>query len=704
MQTCDFLFELGVEEIPHGELNRAIGNLEKSIRERLKESELTFGEMTTYSTPRRLAVRVQQMALHQSDRYVLRKGPPLSSAWSNQSWSPPARGFFKANDLNPSSPETIPRKEKERQAGLFMIEEKGKSFLFCGRLQKGKDSIELLPSLLEQTVKKIEVPKPMIWSEPPFPFYRPIRWIVALLGDEVIPVTFAGVQAGRWTFGHRHLGSSSRVEVRPNTYEKILRENKVVADKEKRRQGILHGLNEIERHHGVKAVERKRTVEQVVNLLEWPHLFLCSYDADFLSLPREVLISEMVEHQFYFPVEDKNGKLINRFIVAANIEEEADAARGHENVLKARFTDGVFLYREDIKVGLDKMGPRLDHVLYQKDLGTLRERVKRIEEIGRLLYGSLGRKPPPAFGEVCGLMKNDLVSQMVYEFPYLQGIMGAYYAREEKREESICEAIREHYLPLSSGGDLPKTEIGVMAALADKLENILGCFAVGLSPSGRRDPYALRRSGNGIIRILLERPLSLDLAALIHSLSRYYTVYLKDGDDGRKGLEKAVIDFLRNRMRSILGDNGFAPDEIDAVTSGEIRDPAASLSAVRAARSFKKDPRFPDLIHSIKRVKNILPDPPGTHNEVKESFQSPWERKLWCDFLSIEPMIKEAMEKRNYEEAFKAYITLGPRLKDFFDHVMVNDPNSALRKNRLAMLSRIDRLFLNLLDFTRFIA
>ena len=746
MTTADFLLEVGVEELPHGYIDAAREALATAVEKKLNGLGLSHTSLRAYSTPRRLALIVKKLATQQSDSRLLKKGPPLVAAFKDGILTPAGKGFITSVGVtSPPNPQDLPSSPPE--VGLFKKEEKGKNFLYHASEVKGQSTETLLKNLLPSLLSSLPFPKAMRWADLDVPFYRPLRWLVCLLGDRVIGFEMAGIRAHHTSWGHRQLGEKKPFPVTAANYVATLKEQGVIVDPEARQSLILQQLQAIEKDTGCLAHSKERVLREVTNLVEWPYLVCCQFDETFLKVPQEVLISEMVEHQMYFPLLKEQGTLANLFVVTANIKNKSNVKSGNVKVLTSRFRDGAFLYQEDLKLGLTALGERLSKVTYQQALGSYKDKVERMLKLGAYL----GAKKPPEVKqsvlEAISKCKNDLTSNMVGEFPHLQGIMGAYYAKGEGLPLEVSDAISEHYLPTSAGGRLPKSEIGALTALADKWDTLLGSFSVGLIPTGSHDPYALRRLAFGIIRILIERQIPLSLRGLVDEALPRYRGFLTNNSNGRdstyfkseQDYKKAILDFIANRVASHFKEEGFAADVIEAGVTEGMDDIYSTYLAAKSIEELKQKPFFKDLTQILKRVKNILKkedlvEEPSAHGEPSahlsdhlprkwsdgepsprlrsgtggepspELFQLIEEKNLFAFYRDKKSPIKALLNDKKFTEAFTEFAKCSSILEIFFDNVMVKVENKEVRMNRLKLLKSIDGLIDKVLDFSKLVS
>jgi len=598
--------------------------------------------------------------------------------------------------MTPPPWETIQEGEAE---GVEIRSLKGTSYLFALFPQKGRATACLLQEQLPGFILHLEFPKKMRWGDVDITYARPLRWIIALFGAEVIPFHVGPVEAGRITYGHRQLAPHIPPLEKAQDYFQSLHRHFVMADPRKREEKIQAQLDALEKQEAVKIIERERLIPEIVNLVEWPYLTFAPFASEFLRAPKEVLISEMVEHQKYFPVTDLNGSLKNLFVMTANIPATVEVCRGNQRVLSARLSDGVFLYEEDLKTRLEDFNEKLKKVTFQKDLGTVYQKVQRLLAHAEMLQKRLRISTPGKVERAALFSKADLASQMVYEFPELQGVMGAYYALAQGEEQEVAKAIEEHWRPRGEYAPLPETETGVIVSLADKFDNLLGCFSLGLKPTSSSDPYALRRQVLGIIKIVIKGKLELPLRDCLLACADSFPLSIMHT---KQQTIDEIVAFITNRVKTVFQDDALHKDEIEASLAHGVSDIYDAFCRVKALHQFRKEAKaqFSSLYEVYKRAKGQL----NGHEAIaviEERLIEPAEQQLYAWLNRQEHPFQEALAKRNYHQAYALIAMIQPPLAQLFDQVKILADDPAVRENRLALLQRIFNLFGEILDFSK---
>ena len=689
--ALDFLVELGTEELPPlalPELERAFA---AGIRAGLAEAGLPHGELRSFATPRRLAVWVRDLAVMQPAQAIKLKGPPVSAA------------FDKAG-----KPTTAATRFAEKcgadVAALTRITEGKGEFLYFAGSKPGLATGGLLPAIVQRSLDQLPIPKRMRWGSSSAEFVRPVHWLVMLFGADVIPARILDTDAGRATRGHRFMAPQELALASPSDYETVLREKgKVIPDFGERRLRIGTQVAAAAKSLSGEALLSDSLLDEVTALVEWPNAITGSFEARFLELPREVLISTLQQHQRYFPVLGADAKLLPHFITVANIESrEPDKVRaGNERVVRPRLSDAAFFWSQDRKQPLAARLPGLDAVTFQAKLGSIGDKVRRVltlsGEIALLIDADRAKAERAA-----SLAKCDLLSSMVGEFPELQGIMGRYYAAADGEPADIAVAIDEHYLPRGAGGALPGTGAGVAVALADKLDTLAGIFAIGQKPSGTKDPFGLRRAAIGALRILIEKRIDLDLRALVIRACALQPVQNANASG-------EVWDYMVERLRAYFLDSGSAggvagvsTEMFDAVRASSPVSPLDFGARLAALAKFLGIPEAGSLTAANKRIANILKKADlGASGTVDvAALLEPAEKDLHEALAGVVPEVERALAKRDYSAALTRLATLRPAVDGFFDGVMVNAEDPALRRNRLALLAQVRHQFTRIADLS----
>lgn len=687
----ELLVEIGVEELPSNVMAGTLQQLREETSARLAPLGIPLDPPQVYGTPRRLVLYLPRLAPQQETRIETISGPAKKVGFDPQgNPTPAAIGFAKSQGLTVSE-------LKVRRT------EKGE-YLFVEREVRGEATAILLEKILPEIFSSLDFPRSMRWNGEGVAFVRPIRWIVALYGGEVVPFSYAGVKADRTSYGHRILSPEPFKVADFAAYQKEIRKRFVLIDPKERYDLIVQEMANLAAEKKGRIEEDETLVWQAAFMVEYPKAVCGSFDPSFLEVPKEVIIAPMKEHQGYFPLETSGGKLLPHFItIVNNPSPKTDTIRkGNERVLRARLVDAEFYFKQDRRSKLADRVEGLKGVTFQEKLGTLYEKTERIMPLSQFIGQESAVKSQEAIRRTAFLCKGDLLTGVVREFPSLQGTMGKIYAEMDGEDRSVAVAIEEHYLPRYSGGALPQTPIGQVLAVADKLDTIVGCFGVGLIPSGSEDPYALRRQGLGLIQILVGdasplRPLSLE-AAVSESIRLY--------EDQRKfsagRVAGEVNTFLKQRVASYLQSEGVRYDLIDAVLARKLDRPYVIVDFVRALVRFSTQPLFGPLMTSFKRAIRILPK--GFSGQVNTAFlKDNAEKELYEAISRVNEGIGDYWAKGKYEQILERLATLYVPLNRFFEGVMVMDPNEEIRNNRLSLLFWVRALFDTFGDFSKIV-
>ena len=691
--TSPLLVELLTEELPPKALARLMEAFSRGIFEGLKEKNFLAGaaESRPYATPRRLAVVISDVLDKQPDRVVERKGPAVATALDAAGNPTPALlGFAKSCGVDVA--------KLARRPG-----DKGEYFVYSSK-HKGEPLKQHLVAVVEMALKKLPIPKVMRWGSGEAQFVRPVHGVILLHGKKSVPGTVLGLKSGNKTRGHRFLSQGPITIGHARDYEKILKQSgKVFASFEARREAIAKALDAEARKITPGADwnlgKTAELIDEVTSLVEYPVVLAGGFDKAFLEVPKECLIISMQQHQKYFPVADKDGKLLPRFLFVSNMKaaNPKEVIHGNERVLRARLSDARFFYDQDRKQRLADRLPRLGNVVYHNKLGSQLERVQRLEKLSGKIAQLL--KADRAHAErAAQLCKADLLTEMVGEFPELQGIMGRYYAKYDHEPTVVADAVEQHYWPRTAGGELPKHPIAVCVALADKLDTLVGIYGIGLVPTGEKDPFGLRRAAQGVVRILVEKSLALDVKDLLVSArSQFPNGVIADT------VVQDLHGFMLERLKPYLKEKGFEPDEIDAVVSLAPTRLDQVLPRLKALKEFRALPEGQALAAANKRIRNILRQAGGTPSDKVDAgrLTEPAERIRSEAIQTLEAQVAPLFKVGNYAEALKRLAGLRPAVDEFFDKVMVMVDDVAVRDNRLALLNRLGNLFLNVADISR---
>ena len=681
----ELLFEIGTEEIPSVYMPDALRDLGEVADRLLREARLSFKRIRTLGTPRRLTLHVQGLAEKQTDEVREVVGPPKAAAYDKEGKpTAAALGFARAQGL---AAEHLKIRATER--GDYVV---------AVKKTKGAKTTDVLPALLPRAITSLTFPKSMRWGDRNIRFVRPIRWLLAVYGGKAVEFEIEGVTSGTITYGHRFLAPKP-IQVRNfQEYLKKLEKGFVIVDQDRRRELVKQLVTKAAAQVGGQAVIEPDLLEQVTHLVEYPTLVRGGFPEEYLSLPRELIITPMRKHQRYFPVVDKKGRLLPHFVAVSNMKtRNMDVVRvGNERVLRARLADADFYFREDQKkLPLEKLVPRLGHILFQERLGTLLDKTNRITE----LAGFMAKALDPALEEqarrAATLCKADLASGMIREFTELQGTMGRYYAEMSGEKGEVAVGIEEHYLPRFAGDALPKTKAGALVGVADRLDSIAGCFGIGLIPTGSEDPYALRRAAMGFILTLAGQGLSVSVPALTQKALEL----LRDRISRPQGEALSdILGFLRVRCEGIMVDRGIPADVATAVLHASFDDVPRAFQRAQALAKAKKDPDFASLAIAFKRVTNILP--PDFAGGVDEGrLQEEAERVLHRQVRTLQEEVSRLTDRGDYETALRKIATLRPAVDRFFDDVLVMVEDASIRANRFGLLAETASLFNRIADF-----
>lgn len=683
----DLLIEIGTEELPPKALLRLSNAFTDGVRKGFAQAELQHGEMKSYAAPRRLAIWIQQVQAAQADREQLRRGPALAAAFNGEGCATPAaQGFARSCGV---TVEELERIETDKGAWLgYRVQEKGRS------------TSELVPEIVTQALNQLPIPKRMRWGAGNAEFVRPVHWVVLLFGDDVIDAEILGVKSGRDTRGHRFHHPQAMYIAEPAAYAPLLEtEGQVLADFATRREAIRGQVIEAGVAAGGKALIEEDLLDEVTALVEWPVAVVGGFETRFLDVPSEALISTMQDNQKYFPVVDSKGKLLPHFITISNIvsRDPSQVKAGNERVVRPRLTDAAFFWNQDRKQRLETRAEKLGNMVFQTKLGTLLDKQKRVArlaaEIAKLIGGEAKLADRAAY-----LAKCDLLTSMVFEFPELQGVMGRYYATHDKEPAEVAQALDEQYWPRFAGDRLPESPTGQALAMADRLDTLVGIFAIGQPPTGDKDPFALRRASLGILRILIECKRDLDLATLLDFAAQGFDSKLKAG----KAVE-AVFDFMMERLRAYYTEAGITPDVFDAVSAQRPTRPLDFHARLHAVSDFRALPEAESLAAANKRIGNILRK---TDESIPASIDAGQlveasEQALAQALGSLKDKVGGLFDSGNYTDGLRQLAALREPVDRFFDNVMVMADDAALRANRLALLQQLQALFLRVADLSR---
>ncbi len=674
MKTHDFLLELGTEELPPKLLLKLSESLKNNIIDGLKKINISSANVVSFATPRRLAVLITGLQSKQKDQIIEKKGP------STESPEMAIKGFAKSCGVD------LSKLEKKLLSG--------KEYYFYSKAEAGQNISSLLPKIIESSIKNIPITRAMKWGNSDHSFVRPVHWLVMMLDKEIVPAKIMGLESGRITKGLRFQKDLTIELSHAKEYESVMSKSaQIIVNFKKRKEIIREQVLSVAKENSAEVVIDESLLDEVCALVEYPRAFAGKFDEKFLSVPHEALISAMKSHQKYFHLVDSKGVLLPLFISVANIESSnlRVVIEGNERVIHPRLADSEFFWNQDKTVRLDQRIDGLDKVLFMKSLGSMAQKAKRIEYLSSYIAELVGLDPKES-ARAGFLCKSDLLSEMVGEFADLQGIMGGYYALNDGESKAISVAIREHYQPRFSGDTLPSTNEGLVVAIADKLDTITGIYGIGQPPTGSKDPYALRRLALGLLRILLEAKIELNLKSLIKvSLD----LHLEGVDRGASDL---IYKFMMERLKAYYKDANVDSNVYEAVLAVSPDSPFDFHLRVEALNEFTKSADSKSLIESNKRIANILKDSTENHNDLNSAMLiEDSEKNL---YKATELLSKKLLDKKDYKTTMRSLLDLKELIDTFFDNVMVNTDDLKVRKARLALINQVRVLFLSVADIS----
>ena len=686
--TRDFLFELGVEEMPSAPLNNAVKQLKTLMAKGLDEAGLAHGEVRVISSPRRLAALVKDVAEATEEIHSVMRGPSAKIAFDAEgNPTKAAEGFARKNGL--TAAELVRREDAD-----------GTEYVFAEQNTPSKDAAPILSRVCEELISSIQWPnyRSQRWGSEHATFVRPVRWICCLFGDEVVPVSYADVSSGSVTRGHRVLSPGEHEVPSASAYESVL-EAAHVLSAERREQVIREGIARVESDLGVRVDTPAKIFDEVVNLCEWPSVLVGHFDEEFLAVPQEIICESMLSNQRYFPTYDADGKLTRAFVVVSNADPAASETviDGNERVVRARLYDAKFFYDEDLKVDLEEFRSRLANVGFQKQLGTVLQKSDRMEDLALAIAREthLGAHAASDAQRAAHLAKADLVSSAVVEFTSQQGVMGGYYAAAAGEDPAVSAAIRDHYRPRFAGDELPQGTAGCIVAVADKLDTIAGMFAIDEPPTGSKDPFALRRSAIGVLNILRDR-LGCGYEAIVDAA---LDGYLEQGlEFDKAAVSASVCAFIKGRMEQMARDEKVSADTVSAVSAGTVTVPASFLELAHALEDARSNDReaFDNLATAYARAAHLADASLGV--DVDAALMGDAERALLEAVDGSRASLDEALSAKDFASVIAALAALREPIDAFFDDVMVMDEDMALRENRLRLLNRFTSVFAGIAD------
>ncbi|KMJ60167.1 glycine-tRNA synthetase subunit beta [Bacillus sp. LL01] len=680
MNKRDFLFEIGLEEMPARFVTDSMNQLQDKVKSWLDTNQLSYENIHAYSTPRRLAVVVDGLVEKQEDVTLEAKGPAKKVALTAEGeWSKAAQGFTRGQGLTVDD--------------IYFKEINGVEYVHVQKHVEGKDTKELLSSLAS-VATSLHFPKNMRWGDEDLRYVRPIKWLIALFGEEVIPVEIAKVKSDRVSSGHRFLGS--QVELKDaGSYVEAMLSNYVIVNAVERKEAIRKQLSIIGEENGWNIPVEEDLLEEVNNLVEYPTALFGTFESEYLSLPEEVLITSMKEHQRYFPVKSEDGTLLPYFVTVRNgNHENLDiVARGNEKVLRARLSDAAFFSKEDEKLVIEDAIKKLDKIVFHEEIGTTGDKVRRVQTIATGLAELLNVDSVTVdhVKRAASIYKFDLVSHMVYEFPELQGVMGEKYAVAKGESPIVAKAINEHYMPRSAEDQTPASDVGAILGIAEKMDTIVGFFAIGVIPTGSQDPYALRRQASGIIQTILNKKWTLSLEEFILSVVERYA---------EKGIAKknsqAILDdliaFFKLRLKNNLSERGIRYDIVDATLELPLENICSTVKKAETLNEKKNEADFKETMESLSRVCNIAKKAILSVDVKEELLKQEEEQELYRQFNNKRERVLQAAAVQDFVVAYDELASLKPAIDTFFENIMVMTDDEAIKTNRLALMDNLSKV------------
>jgi len=685
MNNETLLIELGTEELPPKSLKTLAQTFCDQVKTQLDGAEFTYSDIKWFATPRRLAIKITELVEKQQDKIVEKRGPAVNVAFDESGEpSKAAQGWARSNGI------TVEQAER-------LVTDKGEWLLHKAK-QEGKSVFDVIPDFVNHAIAKLPIPKPMRWGSSRTQFIRPVHTLTLLYGDKIIAGSALDVSSSNLVTGHRFHHHGFVTISHADTYEETLKEAHVIADYQARQSDILSQIEKAAESIDGKALIDQDLLEEVTALVEWPVVLIGTFEEAFLQVPPEPLIYSMKDHQKYFPVTDANGKLLNKFIFVSNIESK-DAQQvifGNEKVIRPRLADAEFFFKTDKKQTLESRLTALESVLFQKQLGTLKAKSERIAKLSEFIATKLGDNAADAYR--AGLLsKTDLLTDMVLEFPQVQGVMGKYYARHDGEAEAIAQALEDQYRPRFAGDCLPEANLGCAVAIADKIDSLVGIFGINQPPKGDKDPFALRRAAIGLIRITIEKQLDLDIVDLINESTTLYVDKLSN-----ENVVSDVIDFVMGRFKAYYQEQGIAVDVIQSVLVKKLTSPLDFEKRIKAVSYFSQLPEAQALAAANKRVGNILAKFDG---QLYDQFNGDIateaaELQLASTYQDIAAKVTPLMDKKDYQAVLSELAALKSPIDEFFDSVMVMADDEATKINRLTLLNQIRNSFYAIADIS----
>ncbi|WP_075982336.1 glycine--tRNA ligase subunit beta [Bacillus massilinigeriensis] len=674
MSKHNLLIEIGLEEMPARFVTNSRIQLAEKIESWFTGHKIGFGEIVSYSTPRRLAILIKDVAESQEDIQEENKGPAKKIALDeNGEWTKAAQGFCRGQGMSVED--------------IYFKEINGVEYAHVQKFIQGQETKSLL-SNLQSIITGLTFPKNMRWADQELRYIRPIKWIVALFDQEIIPFAIAGVETSNWSLGHRFLGEKIVID-NPSDYEQQLLGQYVIANSAERKKAIVSQLEKLQEENEWVIPIDEDLLEEVNNLVEYPTVLFGRFEEEFLDIPESVLITSMKEHQRYFPVKSKDGKLLPFFVTVRNGDHNHldTVAKGNEKVLRARLADAAFFYKEDQKVEISKALSKLENIVYHEEIGTLSEKVQRVRQLTNKIADMLGlnaeeKASADRAAEIC---KFDLVTNMVYEFPELQGFMGERYALQKGEKEMVAKAINEHYMPRNAEDESPATNVGAVLSIADKLDTIASFFAIGMIPSGSQDPYALRRQASGVVQTLLHKGWTIEIETLVgETLDLIFQAGFAKRDKDELTLD--ILSFFKLRVKHLLQERSIRYDLIDSLLSTNIGVVASLVKRAEVLESNKEKDGFKESIEALSRVLNISSKAENAGEINTELFESEYENELYEKYLAVKVLLEQPILEEDY---FDLLVSMKDVINQYFDHTMVMAQDDKVRQNRLNLMVKI---------------
>lgn len=680
MNKRDFLFEIGLEEMPARFVTDSMNQLQEKVKTWLEANQLGYENIHAYSTPRRLAVVVEGLVEKQEDVTLEAKGPAKKVALSSDGeWSKAAQGFTRGQGLTVED--------------IYFKEVNGVEYVHVQKHVKGKETKEILSSIAS-VATSLHFPKNMRWADEDLRYVRPIKWLIALFGEDIIPVEIAKVKSDRVSSGHRFLGGQVELKDAGSYVEEML-SNYVIVDASERKGAIRKQLSIIGEENGWDIPVDQDLLEEVNNLVEYPTALFGTFESEYLTLPEEVLITSMKEHQRYFPVKSTEGTLLPYFVTVRNgNHENLDiVARGNEKVLRARLSDAAFFSKEDEKLVIEDAVKKLDKIVFHEEIGTTGEKVRRVQTIASDLAELLNMENESKnhVQRAASIYKFDLVSHMVYEFPELQGIMGEKYALAKGESPIVAKAINEHYMPRSAEDQTPSSDVGAILSIAEKMDTIVGFFAIGVIPTGSQDPYALRRQAAGILQTILNKQWTISVEKFILSVVQRYV---------EKGIAKkdttVILDellaFFKLRLKNNLSERGVRYDIVDAILELPLENICSTVKKAETLEAKKEETNFKEIMESLSRVCNIAKKATASVEVQEELLKQAEEQELYKQYNEQKARVLKAAEAQDFVSAYDELASLKPAIDAFFDNIMVMTDDEAIKTNRLALMDNLSKV------------